>query len=144
LSLSVALSFGLSLGATRVFIARHRRPPPARPRIPRSDPFLGPSYAACVSHDASTPRGLTGISEDLLRNFVQRPWEAVETAKREHIAARYREDPDAHVARVHALRDHMRLVRPEWPTDDDRARDLADHIALKAKIDRASRHLRDR
>lgn len=90
-------------------------------------------YAAKVAHDP-----------EHLRAFARRPWAAIEDAKREHIAARYREDPEAHVARVHALREHMRLVRPEWPTPDDRAQDLSDHIALKALIDRASRRLAHR
>jgi len=79
-----------------------------------------------------------------LRAFARRPWAAIEAAKREHIAARHREDPAGHAARVQALLDHVRLVRPEWPTAEDRARDLADHIALKAKIDRAAGRLQHR
>ncbi len=79
-----------------------------------------------------------------LRAFARRPWATIVAAKREHIATRHREDPAAHAARVLALRDHMRLVRPEWPTAEDRARDFADHVALKAKIDHASRQLKHR
>ena len=89
------------------------------------------------------PRGVAHDPEHL-RAFARRPWAAIEAAKRELIAARHREDPDGHAARVLALREHMRLVRPEWPTAEDRAQDLADHVALKAKIDRASRKLQHR
>ena len=37
-----------------------------------------------------------------------------------------------------ALWEHMRALRPDWPSDDERRQDLADHIALKRLIDRAA------
>lgn len=79
------------------------------------------------------------MSREQLRAFANRPWVDAERAKREHMAERYREDPAAHVAAIHALRAHLRVVRPEWPTPADRAADLLHHIELKAKIDRAAR-----
>ncbi len=36
------------------------------------------------------------------------------------------------------LRRHMRLIRPDWPTDGERRADFAHHVALKALIDRAA------
>jgi hypothetical protein len=38
-----------------------------------------------------------------------------------------------------ALWVHMRSVRPDWPTEEDRRADLAHHRALKQAIDRAAR-----
>lgn len=78
------------------------------------------------------------IHPDDIRAFAARRWDLLEDAKREHIAERYRMDPSAHVRSVHALREHLRAVRPEWPTREDLARDLADHISLKQKLDRAA------
>jgi hypothetical protein len=81
-----------------------------------------------------------------LRSHARRPWVEQQRAKREWVAERHRDDPGAHVASIEALREHVRLVRPDWPTPADLERDLADHIALKRKLDRAGAWLaaRDR
>jgi hypothetical protein len=78
------------------------------------------------------------IDREHLRAYANRPWGAIEQAKREDIAARARQSPEAHARAIAALREHMRRVRPDWPTPDDLARDLADHIELKRKIDHAA------
>jgi hypothetical protein len=36
-----------------------------------------------------------------------------------------------------ALWDHMRRLRPDWPSPDERREDLAHHVTLKRAIDRA-------
>ncbi|MFO0681120.1 MAG: hypothetical protein U0234_03670 [Sandaracinus sp.] len=36
---------------------------------------------------------------------------------------------------------HLRQVRPEWPSAEDLGRDYEDHVALKRKLDRASRFI---
>jgi hypothetical protein len=79
-----------------------------------------------------------------LRAFAARPWALLEDAKREHIAERFRADPIAHASSIHALRDHLRIVRPDWPTAADLAADFEDHVALKRKLERVAVHLRDR
>lgn len=84
------------------------------------------------------PVAVAPIDPEHLRAYARRPWSDIERAKREYIADRYRADPSAHARSVERLREHMREVRPEWPTKDDLARDLADHVALKQKIDRAA------
>ena len=84
------------------------------------------------------------IPKDQLRAFADRPWQRLEDAKREHIAEGFRIDAAAHAASVYALREHLRLVRPEWPTAEDLGVDLADHIAMKRKIDRVAVYFRDR
>ena len=84
------------------------------------------------------------VDPEDLRAYARRPWGRAEDAKREFIAARWREDPDAHVRAIHALADHLRAVRPEWPTPEELARDLADHVELKRKLDRAAGRLAGR
>lgn len=69
-----------------------------------------------------------------LRAFARRPWAEIERAKREDMAEAYRRDPEAHVESVLALREHLRLVRPEWPTAEDLGRDYEDHVALKVPV----------
>ena len=64
------------------------------------------------------------IDPEHLRAFAQRPWADIERRKREYLAAAYRADPEAHAASIDALREHVRTMRPEWPTNADLARDL--------------------
>jgi hypothetical protein len=87
---------------------------------------------------------LVHVDRDQLRAFAARPWALLEDAKREHIAERFRADPIAHAASIHALRDHLRIVRPEWPTAEDLAADFEDHVALKRKLERVAVRHRDR
>jgi hypothetical protein len=75
-----------------------------------------------------------------IRAFVARDRERVAALKRAHHARRYRASRGAaglDAGRV--LREHVRRVRPDWPTERDRDEDLAHHLALKQRIDRAAR-----
>lgn len=77
-----------------------------------------------------------------IRRFVDRPWERLRAAKRrywaEEAAARGG-DASRRASRVLWL--HMRQVRPDWPSDAERAADLAHHLELKGWLDRAARGL---
>lgn len=74
-----------------------------------------------------------------IREFVNRSRGEVTAAKREHWASLHRtRGPAATVEASQALWQHMRRLRPEWPTARDRAVDLAHHLELKRKIDAAS------
>lgn len=74
-----------------------------------------------------------------VRAYVERDWASVEGRKQEHWARELTaRGPEATIAASVALFEHMRLVRPEWPTPDDRRADLEHHIALKRAIDRAA------
>ena len=84
------------------------------------------------------------LDPDALRAFVNRPWAEVEAAKRDYIAARYREDPDAHVEAVWALSEHLRELRPDGPTAEERAADLEGHIAMRRAFERVAEALRNR
>jgi hypothetical protein len=75
-----------------------------------------------------------------LRAFAQRDWAAAAALKREHWAHEFAlRGPEATLEASAALWHHMRAVHPDWPTEDQRKQDLADHIALKRAIDRAAR-----
>ncbi len=77
-----------------------------------------------------------------IRAFVGRNHSLVEEAKHEHWAKVFREQGGLATMRAgHALYEHARRVRPDLPTERDRAEDLAHHIALKSLLDRASRAL---
>lgn len=74
-----------------------------------------------------------------MRAFANRDWDAIAKAKREHWArALNAAGPEALFRAAQYLREHARTVRPDWPSADDRARDLADHIKLKQLLDRAA------
>lgn len=77
-----------------------------------------------------------------LRAFARRDRAPVEELKREHWAREFREYGGLATMRAgHALYEYARLVRPDLPTERDRAEDLAHHVALKQLLDRASRAL---
>lgn len=74
------------------------------------------------------------------RAFVRRDWAAVAQLKGEHWAREFAaRGPVATLEASVALWRHMRAVRPDWPTAQERRDDLAHHIALKRAIDRAAR-----
>jgi hypothetical protein len=74
------------------------------------------------------------------RAYVERGWAAAERLKQEHWAREFRErGPEATLEAARALREHMRLVNPDWPSESERRDDLDHHIALKRAIDAAAR-----
>ena len=74
--------------------------------------------------------------------FLRRPWDALTSLEREHWAREYaRRGPAATLEVSRLLWEHMRRVRPDWPSDSERREDLAHHVALKGAIDRAARAL---
>ena len=80
------------------------------------------------------------VELEAIRAFVRRDRARVEALKRAHHAKRYREQgAGPGMALAQGLWLHARRVRPQWPTAQDRADDLAHHIAVKARLDRAAR-----
>ena len=72
--------------------------------------------------------------------FLRRPWDALTTLEREHWAREFARRGSAATLEVSRLLwEHMRRVRPDWPSETERREDLAHHIALKSAIDRATR-----
>ena len=75
-----------------------------------------------------------------LRQFARRDWASAERAKRDYWADEYRRVGPA--AARHAstlLLDHARRLHPGFPSDFDRAADLAYHLVVCAHLDRAAR-----
>lgn len=74
--------------------------------------------------------------------FLRRPWDLLAALEREHWAREFaRRGPAATLEVSRLLWEHMRRVRPDWPSDAERREDLSHHIALKGAIDRAARTL---
>lgn len=82
------------------------------------------------------------VDVDNLRRFADRDRASVERLKRAYWIRMYREQGGLATWRAGvALFEHARRVRPDFPTADDRAADLAHHVELKGLLDRASRAL---
>jgi hypothetical protein len=72
------------------------------------------------------------------KEFANRPWMEIEHSKRDHWVREFARR--GHVATFHAAQAlwmRMRAVRPDWPTDEQRAADFAAHVRLKELLDRA-------
>ncbi|MBK8256762.1 MAG: hypothetical protein IPK82_29335 [Polyangiaceae bacterium] len=77
-----------------------------------------------------------------VRAFVERSRRPVEHQKQVYWAAQHREQSYQRTLAVsHALYEHVRRIRPDFPTERDRADDLAHHIAFKQLLDRISNAL---
>jgi hypothetical protein len=77
-------------------------------------------------------------AEDV-RAYVDRARGAAAALERAHWARELAErGPDALLAVAQGLRERMRSLRPDWPTEEERRRDLAQHVALKRILDRAA------
>jgi hypothetical protein len=75
-----------------------------------------------------------------LRRFAGRDWAAVAASKADHWADAYRRGGSQAARQAStALWRHARLVQAEFPAPTDRARDLADHLALCQRLDVAAR-----
>jgi len=79
------------------------------------------------------------VDRDAIRAFLARDRDRVDSLKRDHHARRHRASRGkSGLEAARALREHARRVRPDWPTARDRDEDLAHHVALKQRIDRAA------
>jgi len=79
------------------------------------------------------------MERENLRAYVDRAWDVAERMKQEHwareVAAR---GPLVTFDASQALWQHVRSLRPDWPSPDERREDLAHHLTLKRLIDRAA------
>ena len=79
------------------------------------------------------------MDRNAIERFVRRDWEAGAASKRAYWAERFRQDGwrpiwDA----AQSLPAHVRRVRADFPTDRDRALDLAHHEKLRDRLDRTA------
>ncbi len=88
----------------------------------------------CRHHDI-----LNDMKPEDVRAYAQRAWKVAETRKQEHWAREFDEHgPQATFDASQVLWRHMRALRPDWPSPEERREDLAHHITLKRLIDRAA------
>ena len=74
-----------------------------------------------------------------VRAYAQRAWQEAERLKQEHWAREIAErGPLATFEASQALWEHMRSLRPDWPSPEERCEDFAHHVALKQLIDRTA------
>jgi hypothetical protein len=75
-----------------------------------------------------------------IRTFALRARVEVEREKRAYWAKQHGDRTfHATLDVSYALYEHVRRIRPDFPTDRDRAEDLAHHVTLKHLLDQASR-----
>jgi hypothetical protein len=88
------------------------------------------------------PRYTDGVDAPSIRRFVDRPWKLLRAATRRYWAEEVRaRGAEAPLRAFRTLWLHMRRVRPDWPSEAERAEDLAHHLELKGCLDRAARAL---
>ena len=75
--------------------------------------------------------------EDVLA-FLSRDWAGSRQRKHEHWTGPG-QTPSTRLRAAEALRLHMKIVHPEWPTRRDRAADLRHHVRLSKLLARAAR-----
>ena len=82
---------------------------------------------------------LGDMNPEDLRAYAQRAWHVAEALKQEHWARGVGERGRmATFEASQVLWEHMRRLRPDWPSPEERREDLAHHVALKRAIDRAA------
>jgi hypothetical protein len=103
----------------------------------------GPSLAQPVAGATGSGTRYPAIMDpESIRAFAQRARGEVEREKRAYWAKQHGERTHRATLDVsRALYEHVRRVRPDFPTDRDRAEDLSHHVALKRLLDLASRAL---
>ncbi|MGE0361430.1 MAG: hypothetical protein AB7H93_19985 [Vicinamibacterales bacterium] len=80
------------------------------------------------------------MEPDDLRRFARRDWAAVARSKRAFWAERYRDAGAAPARRAaDALLLHARRLAAPGAAGDDRAADLASHLNVRDRLDRAAR-----
>jgi hypothetical protein len=79
------------------------------------------------------------VREHDILEYAERDWARVADADREHWVQRFRaEGPSATIAASHALFEHARSVRVDFPGSRYSAADLSSQVQLKQLLDRAA------
>jgi hypothetical protein len=69
--------------------------------------------------------------------FVSRDWQAVEKRKSDYWAARKREMTPLEALEIaDDLWRYVRSIRPDWPSERERAEDLANHVRVSELLSR--------
>ncbi len=76
-----------------------------------------------------------------IRAFVNRNWRLVEQSKVEHWAEWKKGKTADEILQIAAdLRNHIARIKPDWPTDRERAADIAEHARFSELLSRAAPH----
>lgn len=82
---------------------------------------------------------LPSMRPEDIRAFVQRDWGAIAVAKRESwVELRRRIGIEGSLAQANDLRLHVRRLRPDWPTREEREEDLAVHARVAEALRRVA------
>ena len=74
-----------------------------------------------------------------MKAYATRPWLRMKAAKQRYWEEELRRrGPQAAFEAAQALWAHMRMLRPDWPSDEERRVDLAHHLELKRALERVS------
>jgi len=74
-----------------------------------------------------------------VKAYATRPWLRTEAAKRRYWEEEFRRrGPQAAFEAAQALWAHMRMLRPDWPSDEERRVDLAHHLEQKRALERVA------
>jgi hypothetical protein len=77
------------------------------------------------------------MDRQAIQQYVQRDWQAVSASKLAYWARRFREEGWAPAwDAANALLVDMRRARPDYPSEEDLARDLATHVTARQRLDR--------
>jgi hypothetical protein len=80
------------------------------------------------------------VQPDEVRTFARRDWGAIAAAKNEAwLALRRARGIDGALAQADELRRQAREMRPDWPSEEERAEDLAAHNRVSEALRRAGR-----
>jgi hypothetical protein len=84
------------------------------------------------------------VDAQAIRAFVQRDRALTASAKVDYWADQFRRDRQSTWKAAQLLLAHARIVRRDFPSDQDRDLDLAAHLSLRATLDRARDAFTDR
>lgn len=135
-------------------IGRTRRPnhtvaDDEMPELSRATSHAEPGFACIVlatphssivpgtmPHDRPADQHATQTSEESLREFASRPWEEIESLKREYWA-NTAASPAELIRAADELRRYTLSVRPDWPDEAERKADLKTHIRVSHQLGRS-------
>ena len=103
-----------------------------KPLVLGQDPlFVERVWERSARWDERTDATLTSMEPGDVKAYLERGWAAAEALKRAYWASEFaRRGPDATIQAAHALWRHMRLLRPDWPSEDQRRADFAHHVPI--------------
>lgn len=74
-----------------------------------------------------------------IKSFMKRGWNRKEALKQEYWAEQHREKGAiATLTASMALRDHLKALRSDWPTAEERAADLRHHLEFIDKLEQVA------